>query len=130
MIYLDTSALVKLVFEEAESTALLDWVEQRTELPKLTSAVAAIELVRTCRRLAAAAVPAARLLLRGLDLIPLSEEVAEAAALCDPAELRTLDAIHLSSALALGDGVSAFVAYDRKLGAAARDAGLAVVSPG
>ncbi len=47
---LETSALVKLVFEEVESTALVRWLEERRDLPKLSSQIATIELLRTCRR--------------------------------------------------------------------------------
>lgn len=130
MIYLDTSALVKLVFEEAESAALAGWLGAREVVPKISSEVATIELLRTCRRRAAATEPDARQLLRGLDLVPLSADVIERAALVGPSELRSLDAVHLASALSLADGVDAFVAYDVRLRAAAETAGLPVAAPG
>ena len=44
--------------------------------------------------------------------------------------LSTLDALHLASALLLGDALTAFVAYDHRLADAAQAAGLAVVAPG
>ncbi len=67
--------------------------------------------------------------LSGVALIPLDERIAQVAATIDPLMLRTLDAIHLASALSLG-GVEAFVTYDARLAAAAAGAGLAVASPG
>ncbi len=129
MIYLDTSALVKLVFEEDESSILEDWLAQRGELPKVSSDVAVIELLRTARRYDRLAVSTARQVLSGLDLVPVAGEVLELASFADPQELRSLDAIHLASALALGDALTSFVAYDVRLLHAATVANLAVVSP-
>jgi predicted nucleic acid-binding protein len=48
----------------------------------------------------------------------------------EPPALASLDAIHLATALSLGDELSAFVAYDRLLLAAAKGAGLPVETPG
>jgi predicted nucleic acid-binding protein len=129
VIYLDTSALVKLVFQEAESEALAAWLGERTDVPKLSAEVATIELVRTCRRYDEAALAAARELLVGLDLIPLTSNVVEGAAVVGPVELRTLDAIHVASALAVGDSITWFVAYDQRLLSSAVDNGLQVASP-
>lgn len=128
MIYLDSSALVKLVFDESESSALADWLVER-DVPKLSSEIATIELIRTCRRYNPGAVGAAHQLLAGLDLIALSGEVIEAAAEAAPIELRSLDAIHLASALSVAEGLAAFVVYDNRLAAAAADGGLPVASP-
>lgn len=129
MIHLDTSALVKLVFEEPESGALSSWLEQRHDLPKLSSRITTIELVRTCRRLDDMSEPAARQLLAGLDLVPLTDDVVQSAALVAPSGLRGLDAIHLVSALAFAPVLDWFVAYDQQLLAAARDVGLTVGAP-
>lgn len=129
MIYLDSSALVKLIFEEDESGALEGWLGERHEVPKISSELATIELVRTCRRRDANAVGVARQVLAGLDLVPMTVDLIEQAAIVGPAELRSLDAIHLASALAISEEVSAFVAYDTRLRAAAVDAGLEVVTP-
>jgi uncharacterized protein len=123
VIYLDTSALVKLVFEETESAALARWLYDRSDVPKLSAEVATIELVRTCRRNDEAAVPAARELLAGLDLIPLTGDLVESAALTGPVELRSLDVIHLASASAVAEGITAFVVYDVRLTSAASELG-------
>lgn len=129
MIYLDTSALVKLVFDEIESDALSQWLVDHTDVPKLSSEIATIELLRTCRRRDEGAAGAARQVLAGLDLVPLAAGLVEQAAVVGPAGLRTLDAIHLASALLVSEELTAFVVYDTGLGAAAADAGLEVVAP-
>lgn len=129
MIDLDTSALVKLVFDEAESEALAAWLAERDRVPKVSSEIAAIELVRACRRVDDDAVGPARQLLAGMDLVPLGADVVEQASLVGPVELRSLDAIHLASALAIHDTLDTLVAYDARLRDAAAHAGLAVAAP-
>jgi len=129
LIYLDSSALVKLLFEEDESQALAQWLGEREEVPRITSELSIIELVRTCRRRHKDAVGDARQLLTGLDLVPMTRDLVEQATVTGPAELRTLDAVHLASALAVDADLSAFVAYDARLLSAARGAGLEVVAP-
>lgn len=130
MIYLDSSALLKLVFEERESEPLERWLRGHGGEPYLTSQLARVEVLRACRRTDLDSVPAARALLSELDLVPLDEGVLAAASeVADPL-LRSLDALHLASAMALGPALEAFVAYDHRLSAAARTAGLDVVRPG
>ncbi len=130
MIYLDASALLKLLVEEAESAALVEWLGQHAQLPAVSSELALVEVVRAVRRLAPEAELDARTLVSQLDLIPLSSEVlAHASAVGDPT-LRTLDALQLASALAVRDALTAVVVYDHRLATAARDAGLDVVQPG
>jgi len=121
--------LVKLVFEEPESDALAQWLAERQAMPKFSSELTTIELVRTCRRRDADAVVGARQVLAGLDLIPLTADLVESASSIGPPDLRSLDAIHLSSALLISEDVTAFVAYDMKLKTAALAAGLEVVAP-
>ena len=52
MIYLETSALVKLIRIEAESDELGDWLDERTEIRWITSALAELELPRAIRAVA------------------------------------------------------------------------------
>jgi predicted nucleic acid-binding protein len=129
MIYIDTSALVKLLFEEPESSALSSWLAEEYETPKVSSDLATVELLRTCHRIDGALVHDARRLLDGIDLVPISHAIVEQAAALTPGVLRSLDAIHLASALFLREDLANFVAYDVRLCSAAADAGLHVVSP-
>jgi predicted nucleic acid-binding protein len=129
VIYLDTSALVKLVFEEAESEALATWMADRADVTKVSSEIAAIELVRACRRVDDDAVGPARQLLAGMDLVRLGVDVVERASLVGPVELSSPEAVHLASALAIGDALHTFVAYDARLREATAHAVLAVAAP-
>lgn len=112
MIYLDSSAVLKLLVEESESGALAAWLLERVTIPVISSELARLEVVRAARRLDPGIVPAARLLISQLDLLPLSGEVIGAAADIGEPMLRSLDAIHLTSALSVGEDLTAFVAYD------------------
>ncbi|TAK75913.1 MAG: PIN domain-containing protein [Dehalococcoidia bacterium] len=127
MIYADTSALVKLVLTEPESSALLVYLRGRGDV--VTSALAQTELVRTVRRLEPDLEPRARALIAGLIQVEVGGEVLAAAAALSPPELRTLDAVHLATALALGGELDAVVTYDARMAAAARSAGLRVEAP-
>ncbi len=129
MIYFDTSALVKLVFDETESAALAEWLTLRADVPKVSSDLSTIELLRTCRRVDEGAVEGAVLLLGGIDLLPIDRAIVEKAATLIPTELRSLDAIHLASALSVKTNLTALVAYDVRLCSAAAEAGIEVVSP-
>src|SRR5664279_649278 len=129
MIYLDSSALLKLLFEESESAALALWIAERADMPMVSSELAKVEVVRATRRLNADVVPAARALVSQLDLIPLSGALIEEAADTGEPVLRTLDAIHLASALSIRIELTAFVAYDNRLLAAAEAAGIEPIRP-
>jgi predicted nucleic acid-binding protein len=71
----------------------------------------------------------ARAVLASLDLISLDDHLLEVAATLDPSILRTLDAIHLATALSLGDSLDKVITYDKRMAEAAQYLGLAVVSP-
>lgn len=129
MIYLDSSALVKLLFQEPESEALSSWLSARAEAPKLTSQVSVVEVVRVCRRVDADVEPAARRLLAGLDLVPISTTVVEWASHVGSTSLRSLDAIQLATALTVAGDLEAMIAYDRRLLEAAESERLPVASP-
>lgn len=129
MIYLDSSALLKLLFEESESAALALWITEQADTPMVSSELAKVEVVRATRRLDPDVVPAARALVSQLDLIPLSGALIEEAADTGEPVLRTLDAIHLASALSIRIELTAFVAYDNRLLAAAEAAGIEPIRP-
>jgi predicted nucleic acid-binding protein len=130
MIYLDSSALLKLLYEEPESTALADWLTTQADNPLLSSELANVEVLRACRRINPDALPEAKALLGGLDFIPLTGAVIAEAADVGDITLRSLDAIHLASALSIRADLLTFVAYDHRLGTAATAAGLQLLAPG
>jgi predicted nucleic acid-binding protein len=127
-LYLHSSALLKLIFAEAQSEALRHFLQADAEALKVSSQLAGTEVLRACRRLDSSALPSAHALLQSVDLIALLPAVTDAAAELEPPELRTLDAIHLASALTLQ--APTLVAYDRRLIAAAQGHGIPVASPG
>lgn len=130
MIYLDSSALMKLIRHEHEIAALGEWLDLRPEQPVVTSELGRVEVLRASSRAGAHVLAEARAVVGDLDLVPLDRAVQDVA--CDLGDplLRTHDALHLASALLLGEGLEEFVAYDRRLAHAARAAGLAVTAPG
>lgn len=128
-IYVDTSALVKLVVEEPESSALRRFVESNR--PRLaTSELAIVELLRAVRVAAAGAdgIRRARQELDAAELIDVDRNLLETAVSWTSARVRSLDAIHLASALRVG--AREMLVYDRRLAEAAAAAGLEVLSPG
>jgi len=129
VIYLDSSALLKLLIEEPESAALAAWVSEQDGTPLVSSELTRVEVVRAARRLDVEAVPAARALVSQLDLVPLRRGVLDTAADAGEPLLRTRDALHLASALSVRSDITAFVAYDHRLSAAAEAAGLPTVRP-
>ena len=135
LIYLDASALVKVVIEEEESAVLRAWIAGGPN--RISSVVTAVELRRAARRVAGQAKEAKALELRretevvlgGIHLLTLDEDIAQRAAALDPTTLRSLDAIHVATALTI-DGLEHFVTYDLRLADAATKAGLVVTMPG
>lgn len=124
--YLDASALVKLVIDEPESPMLNRWYVDADRL--VTSRIGVIETIRAAARIAFD--PAHRdLVIADLEIVELSEAIARVAASVGPPALRSLDAIHLATALALAPDLDAFVTYDDRLADAARMLGLPVVRP-
>jgi uncharacterized protein len=129
--YLDTSALMKLVTEEAESKDFAAWFGKQSRKVRLVSCdLARTELMRATRRLPLAYVSRVRDVLDTLFLVTVPTSTYEAAALLDPPALRSLDAIHLAAAIAFGDELRAFVTYDDQLSIAALQNGLHVLAPG
>lgn len=130
MIYLDSSALLKLVHQERESDALELWLGERATVPLVSSQLAKVEVIRATRRINPDAVLDAASLVDSLDLIPISTDVVDRASLIGQSTLPSLDAIHLASATAIHADLTAFVTYDARLGAAAADAGFVTNQPG
>lgn len=124
--YLDASALVKLVIEEPESPALNRWYVEAERL--VTSRIGVIETTRASARRDFEVAHRDRIL-SDMEVVEVLPAIASVAATLEPASLRTLDAIHLATALALVPDLDAFVTYDDRLAEAARAIGLPVVRP-
>ena len=125
--YLDTSALVKLVVAEAETAALLTWLKVADRVP-VSCDVARTELVRAIRRRAPGRAVQAHRVLDTVTLLEISTAIVEEAGRLEPALLRSVDAVHLAAALALGDDLEGLVTYDEKLADAAELNGIAVTA--
>ena len=127
ILYLDTSALAKVFTKEDEWPALRLFFRHR-ELA--SSAIARTELLRVALRMEhPPARRAASRLIRRLELIAVDDAILDHAATLQPPSLRTLDAIHIASALRLGPDLEAIVSYDARMAAAAGELGMQVVSP-
>jgi hypothetical protein len=125
--YVDSSALVKLIVEEAGSPTLRPFLDA---FPILASSrIATVEVTRAAGRHLAPAMDRASEVLDSLLLVELDAAVADRAERIAPDTLRSLDAIHLASAMALAEDVEVFVTYDERLAAAARALGMHVASP-
>ena len=130
MIYLDSSALVKLAMTEPESAALARWLTERADQPLVSSALYRAEVPRAVWRAEPGALPRSYKVIKRIARVALSADVLDNSATLPPPELSPAQAIHLASALAVKRDLTAFVTYDDHLLAAAKDAGLPVASPG
>ncbi|MGW7685663.1 type II toxin-antitoxin system VapC family toxin [Kribbella sp. NPDC054772] len=131
MIYLDTAALVKLVRLEVASNELADWLDAQEDRLLVSSALAEVELPRALRRNEPALVTSAPVVLSRIGICDVDSTVRSTAAGYDDPLIRALDAIHLATAeVVIGDDLTAFVTYDRRLLAAAKAIGLPAASPG
>ncbi|HYU32415.1 MAG TPA: type II toxin-antitoxin system VapC family toxin [Thermoanaerobaculia bacterium] len=130
LLYLDSSALVKLVLPEAESDALR---QSLSVWPvRISSELARVEVMRAARRAKAhpEAEQRAEEVMAGLYLLKIDSDILSEAARLEPRSLRSLDAIHLASALSLGADLGAIVIYDSNMATAAAGHGLQVLAPG
>jgi predicted nucleic acid-binding protein len=127
-VYLDASALVKLVAPEKETDALAAFLALHRS--QATSVIGLVEVRRAAARRPGVTRERVEDVLRRVTAIGLDLATVAAAGSVGPVAIRTLDAIHLASAAALGDDLEAFVTYDRRLADAARVLGMLDVAPG
>lgn len=125
--YVDSSAIVKLAVTEPESRALRHHLRRRQ--PLVTSSLARTEVARALLPLGPQAVARGEEVLARLELLRVNDRVLTTAGGLPPAELRSLDAIHLASAMQLGASLRAVVTYDSRMADAARAIGWSVTSP-
>lgn len=129
LLYLDSSALVKLAVPEPESGPLLALLDNWPE--RVSSVLARVEVYRTLRRIEAAGSDYSRgkQVLDQLALIRVHDGILATAAHLEPANLGTLDAVHLATAMSVRGDLAAMVTYDRRLAEAAAAAQVAVWAP-
>lgn len=129
-IFVDSSALVKLVRHEPESEALFADLQKWSD--RVSSVVARIEVYRALRRTGATPADRARTeeLFSAVTLVRLDDPILKLAASLPDRHLGSLDAIQLATALSIGDLPEAFITYDLQLAKAARRHGLRVLQPG
>jgi predicted nucleic acid-binding protein len=129
-IYLDSSAIVKLVQREAESASLRRFLRKHTSSERVTSALARVEVVRAVLSGGTAAVAHARRQLDRMYQVAVDRDLLDqAASLAPGARLRSLDAVHLASAQVLAPDLLAVVTYDHRMESAAAALGLPVAAP-
>jgi predicted nucleic acid-binding protein len=129
MIYLDSAAIVKLAHAEPETPALRAWLDERAETGWTSSVLAEIESFRALARYAPQAVTRLHPVLDQVELINMTPRVRTLAQTVRPVTVRSLDAVHLGTALSIRRTLTSFVTYDKRLLDAAAAAGLPVQSP-
>jgi uncharacterized protein len=137
VIYLDTSAILKLLRRETETDALLDHLDAHSQADLITSALATVETARALTALGE--VELANRAVRRSDRIDigggvivavsLSPRVLDLARTLPPAVLRSLDAIHLATAKLAADSLYHIITYDKRMLVAAEAAELSTASP-
>jgi predicted nucleic acid-binding protein len=127
--YIDTSAFVKLVVAESHSDELMRWV--RAHKPTLiASDLMAVEALRTARRHSVAALAATRERLSAITFVRVSRSICDRAAELDPAITRSLDSVHLATALEFSHELVGVITYDTRMADAANTLGLTALAPG
>jgi predicted nucleic acid-binding protein len=129
VIYLDTSAFVKLIRGERETPALQRFLTEHPGTPLVSSTLLVVETRRAVLRQAPAQLARTDLLLTRIDQVGITQAVLEAASRLPDPTLRSLDAIHLATALQLGRDLEALVTYDSRLAEAAERQQLPIVRP-
>jgi predicted nucleic acid-binding protein len=128
LVYLDTSAFVKLAIPEPETAALIAAIPTKARL--VASEILEVEALRAARRATGEdGATAARTQLAGVRLLPLTDQIRRRACELAPASLRSLDAIHVATAQDLGELLACMYAYDARMASAASDAGIQVYAP-
>ncbi|MGH2733929.1 MAG: type II toxin-antitoxin system VapC family toxin [Actinomycetota bacterium] len=129
MIYLDSSAFVKLIWSERETASLQQFLAERMEAPLVSSALLTLEVRRALLREDPSQMPRADLLLTRIGQVDVTRAVIEAAGCLPDPHLRSLDAIHLATALLLRENLEAFVTYDKRLASGAETLRLPIAMP-
>ncbi|HMU26386.1 MAG TPA: type II toxin-antitoxin system VapC family toxin [Solirubrobacterales bacterium] len=124
--YFDTSALTKLILDEEESPRISEFMNTR-EVSLVSSQLSEVELLRAVSRSQPGSRPKARELLDRMVLLPITSSILERAAVLDPPSLRSLDAIHLATAVEIKTHLAGVMTYDNRMRKAAEGLQLPVV---
>ena len=127
MIYIDTSALLRLVFPDDTTPALRRFLGEDPEL--VSSTLLLVEARRATLRRSVRRLAQVEILLREVEVVGIDDAVIESAGRLPDPGLRSLDAIHLATALLIREDVDALLTYDDRLAQAARSHGLPVAAP-
>jgi predicted nucleic acid-binding protein len=127
-IYLDSSAFVKLIVEEAESPALWDFLGGEHGR-YISSSLLRTEVLRAVAKHGPEALTAARDGLQRVDLVAIDDRILDSAGLLHPDVLRSLDAIHVATAVAIGDDLDVIVTYDERMIRASSRMGIPTAAP-
>jgi len=130
VIYFDTSAFMKLVRAERETLALGAFLSEREGTPFVSSALLIVEARRATLRTNPNQASLADMLLSRVNRVEISDALIEAASRLPDPMLRSLDAIHLATALQLRSDLDCLVTYDARLATAAKQQRLPVAMPG
>lgn len=124
--YLDSSAVLKLIFDEAETKALI----RKLNGQPVSSSLTRIEVIRVVQRNSPKNLGLARTELGKISFIPIGEAVIRIAESFEDARtLRSLDAIHIASALLVQSSIQGLITYDVNMAIVAKEFGLSVISP-
>ena len=126
--YIDTSAALKLVVREKESIALMDWL-LKSNRNIVSCDLLRTELIRASRRVHPRWEEKSRAVIESIGLIKLTPSICERAGKLDPPALRSLDAIHIASALQLENELEGLVTYDQQMVDAARNININILMP-
>lgn len=125
-IYIDSSAILKLIVQEKESDAVRSISRARF----ITSEISRVEIIRTVLRNEPKALKAAEGVLKNLNILTIdSATLTQAERLPERINIRGLDAIHLAAAGKLGLRISVILTYDKQMAKAARELGFEVMAP-
>lgn len=130
MIYLDDTALMKLITTTPESPALTNYLQAHTDTRWFTVALTRADLLRATAGLPDEATDHAHHVLSGLDTVAITDRLLEAATALKPAPQTTIAALHIAAARSAGTRLRTAVTYNPELAAELAEHHINTVHPG
>mgnify|MGYP000656250026 CR=1 FL=1 len=125
--YLDSSAILKIIFQEDESAALAKFITE----PAITSSISRVEVLRTVQRIDPSRVQLAQSELAKINIVePIPSILTIAENFSHEVTLRSLDAIHIATLIFLSSATGGLITYDKLMAKNAEQLGLTVLAPG